>query len=78
MKEKVTVYFCMIKHPVNGWMRVGQQHSTKESAREWLGFARAFWSDWPGKISQCTVGIIDGKVSERDRRILDQKFNISA
>lgn len=76
--EKVTVYFCMIKHPFRGWIRVGQQHSTKESASGWLQFARAAYHNLPGRISQCTVSIIDGKVSERDRKILDQKFNISA
>lgn len=76
--EKVTAYFCMIKHPLRGWIRVGQQHPTRESARGWLGFARAAYHGLPGRVSQCTVTIIDGKVSERDRQILDQKFNISA
>ena len=78
MKEKVTVYFCMIKHPLRGWIRVGLQFYSKEIAKEWLRFARAAYHNLPGRVAQCTVSIIDGKVSERDRKILDQKFNISA
>ena len=77
MSEKIKVFFVMIQHPEEGWMRVGVQHPTKDSAQSWLSFARAGWANWPGRVSQFTAEIVDGKLTERSRKILDQKYNMS-
>ncbi|MDD2609410.1 MAG: hypothetical protein PHX60_06885 [Giesbergeria sp.] len=76
--EKKTLFFTMVMHPSEGWMRVGRPYSSRKIASEWLPFVRGAWRGLKAKISQCTVRLKDGKVCEKSRRLLDAKYNIEA
>jgi len=73
--EKQIVYFIMIKHPCNGWIRVGKVYSEKETAKGWVSFVKKAWHGLPAKILQCRLTYIDGILDKKSNEKLD-KFNI--
>ena len=77
-QEKRTVFFTMVMHPLKGWTRVGNAYPTRKLAGEWVPFVRAAWKGLRVKVSQCTVYLENGKVSEKSRRLLDTKYNLDA
>ena len=76
--DKRTVFFTMVMHPLKGWIRVGNAYPTRKSASEWVPFVRGAWKGLRVKVSQCTVYLENGKVSEKSRRLLDAKYNLDA
>lgn len=77
-KAKKTLFFTMINHPVQGWIRVGRPYPSRRAANEWMPFVRGSWRGLQTKVSQLTVKLVDGRVCEASRRVLDQKFNLDA
>ena len=77
-QEKRTVFFTMVMHPLKGWTRVGNAYPTRKLAGEWVPFVRGAWKGLRVKVSQCTVYLENGKVSEKSRRLLDTKYNLDA
>lgn len=69
------VYFTMILHPLNGWIRVGKAYAKREVAKSWLSFARSAWHKWPGKVSSCLLVTIDGEPDAATVKRLDA-FNM--
>jgi hypothetical protein len=78
MKEKRKVFFTMVYHPLKGWMRCGNAYGTKEAAKEWVPFVRKSWRGLRTKVVQFTLELVDGKPSEKSRKVLDKKFNLDA
>lgn len=77
MKASRRVFFTMVCHPVNGWMRVGNAYATHKAAAEWLSFVRGGWRGWKVRISSLTVHYgDDGKLTPATLRKLDEKFNL--
>jgi len=76
--EKRTVFFTMVDHPVKGWARVGNAYATRKDAAGWLPFVRGSWRGLRAKVSQCTLRLVDGQLSETSKRVLDKKFNLDA
>ncbi len=76
--EKRTVFFTMVLHPVDGWIRVGNAYPSRKSATDWLPFVRGSWRGCRARVSQCTVRLDGGKVCEKSRRLLDEKYNLDA
>lgn len=76
--KKRTLFFIMVLHPVDGWIRVGKPYASRAAATEWLPIVRGSWRYMRTKIAQLTVALVNGKPTEKFRRILDQKFNIDA
>jgi len=72
------VFFTMVQHPCEGWMRVGKAFSTKEAARGWVPFVRKAWRGLRTKVSQCTLTWQDGKLTAESVKVLDEKFNMDA
>lgn len=72
------VFFTMVRHPVNGWTRVGKAYSTREAANGWVPFVRKAWRGLHTKISQCTLTWRDGKLTPQSVKVLDEKFNMDA
>ena len=70
------LFFTMVRHPVTGWMRVGNAYATRKGAQGWLSFVRAAWRGLPARVSQFTLRFVDGALDERSRRVLDEKFNL--
>lgn len=73
---KRTVFFTMIQHPVSGWTRVGNAYGSRASASSWVPFVRGAWRGLRTKVAQCTLTLVEGKLTEKSRRVLDQKFNL--
>lgn len=71
-----TLFFTMVMHPVKGWCRVGNAYPSKQAARDWLPFVRGVWRGLRVKIAQSTVELHDGHVSEKSKKVLDEKFNL--
>lgn len=76
--EKRTLFFTMVMHPDAGWMRVGNAFTSRKAAAEWLPFVRFTWRGLQAKVSQCTVRLDGGKVCDKSRRLLSEKYNIDA
>ncbi len=74
--EKRTVYFTMVRHPVDGWIRVGNAYNTRKGAQSWLPFVRASWRVCKVRVSQFTIKLINGGMDERSKRVLSEKFNM--
>jgi hypothetical protein len=74
--EKKVLFFTMVMHPAKGWMRVGNAYSTRNAAQDWLPVVRGYWRGLPVKVSQCTIYLDGGRICEKSRRILDEKFNL--
>ena len=72
------VWFTMVLHPANGWMRAGKAYGSREAAREWVFFVRGAWRGLRVKVSQCTLRWVNGQLDEKSRRTLDEKFNMDA
>lgn len=72
------VWFTMVSHPANGWIRAGKAYGSREAAREWVPFVRGAWRGLRVKVSQCTLRWVNGQLDERSRRTLDKKFNMDA
>jgi len=70
------VWFTMVLHPVNGWMRVGNAYGSRKAASEWLPFVRGAWRGLRTRVSQCSLRFVDGVLDERSRRTLDEKYNL--
>lgn len=77
-EKKRTVFFTMVRHPIKGWMRVGNAYGTRKSAAGWLSFVRGSWRGCAAKVSQCTLRFEDGALSQASVRILDSKYNLDA
>lgn len=77
MKKK-TVFFTMVMHPVNGWIRVGNAYPSRKSANDWMPFVRGAWRGLRAKVSQCTVQFEGERMCEKSRRLLDVKYNLDA
>lgn len=71
------VYFTMIEHPFNGWIRVGKAYGTRKTAQEWLPFVRKAWRGLRGKVSSCSLTWRDGKLDAASVKRLDS-FNMDA
>lgn len=76
MSERKTVYFTMVCHPANGWIRVGSAYEKKATAASWVRFVKAAWHGQPVRVKACTLQYVGGKLTEASKRLLDQKFNI--
>lgn len=76
--EKMTVFFTMVRHPVKGWMRCGNAYPSRKAATDWLPFVRGAWRGLRARVAQCTLRFNDGVLTERSRKLLDQKFNLDA
>ncbi len=76
--EKRTVFFIMILHPANGWIRVGNAYGSRKIAQGWTGFVSKAWRGLRTKVSQCTITLEDGRPDERSRKVLDQKYNLNS
>lgn len=74
--EKRTLFFTMVLHPINGWIRVGKAYPSRASASEWMPLVRGKWRGFRTKIAQCTIRLVDGKPCEKSRKVLDVKFNL--
>ena len=74
-KEKRTVYFTMVLHPLTGWTRVGNAYSSRKAARGWLGFVRGRWH-LPTRVAACTLTLVDRRPDARSLSVLDKKFNL--
>lgn len=72
------LFFTMVMHPVHGWMRVGNAYPSHSAAREWLPFVRGAWRGLRAKVSPCTIELHDGQVSEKSKKMLDERFNLDA
>lgn len=66
----------MVLHPFKGWIRAGNAYATKQAARGWVPFVRAAWRGLRVKVVPFTVVLIDGKVSAKSQKVLDEKFNL--
>lgn len=73
---KRKLFFIMVLHPADGWIRVGKPYHSRSAAIEWLPIVRGSWRYMRTKISQLTVELVNGKPTEKSKRILDEKFNI--
>jgi hypothetical protein len=71
------VYFTMIEHPFNGWIRVGKAYGTRKAAQGWLPFVRKAWRGLRGKVSSCSLTWRDGKLDDASVKRLDA-FNMDA
>lgn len=76
--EKRTLYFTMVMHPAAGWMRVGNAYPSRKAAADWLPFVRGAWRGLRARVSQCTVRLDGGKVCDKSRRLLSEKYNLDA
>ena len=74
--EKIRVFFTMVEHPIDGWIRVGKAYPTRDAAKEWIGFVRRHWRFCRVRISSCTLRRVNGELDERSRQVLDKKFNM--
>lgn len=72
------VYFTMVLHPLNGWLRVGKAYNARETARGWLGFVRSAWRGCRVKVLSCPLTWINGKLDAASLRRLDAQFNMDA
>jgi hypothetical protein len=77
--RKYAIFFIMVLHPKNGWMRVGKPYGEKETAKSWVPFARKAWRGLKAKVVQCIVSLDDnGQPDQKSREKLDKKFNMEA
>jgi hypothetical protein len=72
------VYFTMVLHPLNGWLRVGKAYNSRETAKGWLGFVRGAWRGCRVKVLSCPLTWINGKLNAASLRRLDVQFNMDA
>lgn len=73
------VFFVMVLHPADGWTRCGNAYGSRKAAREWAPFVSAAWRGLRTRVAACTIRYdAPGKMSERSRRVLDEKFNLNA
>jgi hypothetical protein len=78
LKSSRRVFFTMVLHPVNGWVRVGKPYSSRKNAKEWTPFVRKAWRGLRTKVSQCTLVWVGGRLTEKSINTLDTKFNMDA
>lgn len=70
----VFMMMCLIK---GQWTRVGEVKRTRESAQEWLSFAKAGTGATKSKVVRCRVYCgDDGKPTEESKRKMLEKFNV--
>ena len=72
------VYFTMVLHPIDGWIRVGKAYNARETAKGWLGFVRAAWRGCRVKVLSCQLTWSDGKLNAEYIERLDVQFNMDA
>ncbi len=70
------VFFTMVLHPAQGWIRVGEAYATREIAQGWLPFVRGAWRGLRVKTRKCPMRIVDGELDEATRERLDKVFNL--
>ena len=75
---KGTHFFVMVDMPGKGWTRVGPDYPTRQIARGWVTIVRRRWHGLPTRVQQFTFSVVDGRVDERSRRILSEKFNMDS
>jgi hypothetical protein len=73
---KETVFFTMVQHPINGWTRVGNAYTSYNRATGWLSFVRGAWSGCKVKVSQFTAVWVDGELTDKSVKTLDEKYNL--
>lgn len=78
VKTKKTIYFTMVLHPINGWIRAGKPYSDKQSAKDWLPFVKGAWRGCRAKVVPLTIKYVDGVITKETSEILDKKFNLDA
>lgn len=76
--EKRKMFFIMVDHPVDGWIRTGNAYKTREIANEWKPLVRGAWRFCRVKLSTFTARFVDGKLDERSREVLDKKYNLTS
>lgn len=72
------VFFTMVRHPIRGRIRVGNAYGSRKAAADWLPFVRGSWRGCSVSISRCTLRFEGGMLSEKSRRVLDEKYNMDA
>ena len=70
------VFFTMVLHPSQGWIRVGKAFTSKESAQGWVPFVRSAWRGCRTKVSRATFTWQDGVMTPQSKKVLDEKFNM--
>lgn len=78
MKETKTVYFIMVLHPTNGWIRHGQPYRNKDAAKSWLSFVSEACGGRRTEVESCKLTYIDGNLDNESINLLDEKFNMDA
>lgn len=76
MKDKRTVFFIMVTHPLNGPIRVGPPYQSKEVAHSWVRFVKASWRGCRTRV--CKYDILvgdDGQPTPDAQAELDTRFN---
>lgn len=73
--EKRSVYFIMVAG-LKGPKRVGKAYSSREAAKGWVGFVRAFFRGRRVSIRRANLTLIDGKLDARSIELLDKVFNM--
>ena len=76
VKPQKKLFFIMVHHPVNGWIRATSAYASKAAANEWKPFVRYAWRFCPVKVSQFTARFVDGKLDPRSREVLGKKYNL--
>jgi len=76
-KRKVRVFFTMVNHPVNGWMRVGHAYNDKKAASEWIPFVRSAWRGLHTKVSSCTLTFNGSHLTPESQKKLLCKFSMT-
>jgi hypothetical protein len=78
VKTKTTIYFTMVLHPINGWIRSGKPYSEKQYAKDWLPFVSGAWRGCRAKVVPFTLKYVDGVLTKETVVTLDKKFNLDA
>ena len=77
MKAEIKrVWFIMVHHPVEGWMRAGKAYGSKESATGWVQFVSRAWKGLRTKVEPCDLTYVDFKMDAESVKILSDKFNM--
>lgn len=57
MSERKTVFFTMVCHPTNGWVRVGNAYEQKAIASCWVQFGKAARHGLPVRVVRVDVSL---------------------
>ena len=73
----VVVWFTMVRKRSGEWQRVGKPFFDRDVAKSWLPFVRGAWRGCTVRLSRLTIHHDEtGRITDRCRRILDEKFNM--